>query len=86
MSRLDRLDLTASLDDAKLVYRVLHAHLPEHVELMDSDLLGDLQQRLQAAARADGVDIADHGAWDRWLGNEAAPACGDRVAGRKVLA
>jgi hypothetical protein len=83
---MSRLDLTASLDDAKLVYRVLHAHLPEHVELMDSDLLDALQRRLQAAAQADGVDIADHAAWDRWLGNQGAPSCGDRLGGRKVLA
>jgi hypothetical protein len=83
---MSRLDFSASLDDAKLVYRVLHAHLQEHVELMDSDLLDELQRRLQAAARAEGIDVADHGAWDRWLGNSAAPSCGDRLEGRRVLA
>jgi len=54
--------------DLKLVYRVLHAHLMEHPELMDSAFFHRLQTHLQAKARADGVDITDHAAWARWLG------------------
>ncbi len=63
----------ASLDgfavsDLKLVYRVLHAHLLEHDELMDSELFSQLQALLQKSARADGVDLADHAQWAAWLG------------------
>ena len=54
-------------DDLKLVYRTLHAHLMEHEELMDSAFFLALQTHLQSLARADGVDLADHAAWDRWL-------------------
>ena len=79
------LALTPSLDDAKLVYRVLHTHLAEHLELMDCDLLAELQSRLQQAARAEGVDVGDHAAWDAWLGNEGAPPCDERMAGRRTL-
>jgi hypothetical protein len=77
--------LDASLDDAKLVYRVLHAELTRHLELMDCDLFGALQTLLQERARAAGVDVTDHAAWDAWLGNENATPCGERVAGRRVL-
>jgi hypothetical protein len=63
---------------------VLHAHLMDHVELMDSRFFGELQQHLQALARADGVELADHGAWDRWLGNEATP-CDERMKQRRTL-
>jgi hypothetical protein len=56
-----------ALPDLKLVYRVLHAHLLEHDELMDSELFLNLQTTLQARARKDGVDLADHSAWDGWL-------------------
>ena len=74
-----RMTLTAfEPDDLKLVYRSLHAHLMEHVELMDSRFFGELQQHLQALARKEGVDLADHAAWDRWLGNEATP-CDERM-------
>jgi hypothetical protein len=47
-------------------------------------LLHDLQRDLQRAAQAEGVDIADHGAWDAWLGN-AVTACDVRVAKRRVI-
>lgn len=53
--------------DLKRVYVVLHQHLLEHPELMDSALFSALQARLQAAARTAGVDVTDHAAWDRWL-------------------
>jgi hypothetical protein len=56
-----------SLSDLKQVYRVLHAHLLEHPELMDSELFHQLQSVLQSRARADGIDLADHQAWDGWL-------------------
>lgn len=73
------------LAEQKLVYRVLHKHLTEHAELMDGTFLDDLQRALQHAARADGVDVADHGAWDDWLGNVDAVPCAVRVAHRRVI-
>lgn len=72
------------LDDLKLVYRTLHAHLTEHVDLLDSQFLHDLQGFLQKKARADGVDLADHGQWDAWLGNRYVP-CSERVQARRIL-
>ncbi len=79
------LHLDASEDDAKLIYRVLHAHLREHTELLDSELLEALQGALQRRAREAGVDVTDHAAWDAWLGNVDAPPCEERLAGREVL-
>lgn len=72
------------LNERKLIYRVLHAHLAEHPELMDSEILHELQVGLQKAAQAGGVDVADHGAWDAWLGNPAV-GCDVRVANRRVI-
>lgn len=72
------------LAERKLIYRVLHRHLGEHPELMDSRFLDDLQRDLQTAAQAEGVDIADHGQWDAWLGN-AAVGCDVRVAARRLI-
>ena len=50
------------LSELKLVYRVLHGSLMQHLELMDADFLGDLQSYLRARAADDGVDTSDHGA------------------------
>lgn len=72
------------LSEQKLIYRVLHQHLTAHPELMDCTFLDDLQSNLQKAAQADGVDVADHGAWDTWLGNEVV-GCDVRVAKRQVI-
>jgi hypothetical protein len=65
MSLFDAHDLA----DLKLVYRVLHAHMMEHAEIMDSAFTTELQKYLQGRARADGVELADHAQWDRWLHN-----------------
>jgi hypothetical protein len=73
-----------ALDDLKAIYRVLHAHLLDHVELMDSSLFADLQTHLQEAARQGGVDIGDHGKWDAWLGVESTP-CDIRMQSRRTL-
>ncbi|GJQ26748.1 MAG: hypothetical protein HBSAPP02_17800 [Phycisphaerae bacterium] len=77
----------AALDgeELKLIYRVLHQHLGEHPELMDTDFLIELQNHLQRKARADGVDISDHGAWDRWIGNDDAPSCDLRNVRRRKI-
>lgn len=58
-----------SVDELRLVYRILHRHLAKHPELMDTHFLIELQSFLHDRARADGVDTADHGAWDAWLRN-----------------
>jgi hypothetical protein len=72
------------LAEQKLIYRVMHASLMDHIELMDSQFLHDLQRSLQHAAQAEGVDIADHGAWDRWLGNMPV-ACEVRIGNRHTI-
>ncbi len=72
------------LDELKLIYRVLHRHLAEHTELLDARFFDDLQRHLQRKAQAEGVDVADHGAWDAWLGNVPV-SCAVRVERRSVL-
>ncbi len=63
---------TFALNELKLVYRVLHRSLLNEVGLMDSTFLSQLQAHLQRAARSDGVDTSDHGAWDTWLNKNEA--------------
>ena len=75
---------TIPLAEQKLIYRILHASLIDHVELMDSEFLHDLQRGLQKQAQTEGVDVADHGAWDAWLGNVPVP-CEVRVGKRRTL-
>lgn len=81
--RADAVIAALDADELKLVYRVLHRHLGEHPDLMDTDFLIELQKYLQLRARAEGIDVADHGAWDLWLGNDAAPSCDVRMARRR---
>jgi hypothetical protein len=73
-----------SIEELKLLYRVLHRQLTRHTELLDSHFFHDLQVHLQKQATRDGVDVGDHGAWDAWLGNEA-PGCAERVQKRRVI-
>lgn len=79
--------VVAALDAAelKLVYRVLHSRLADHPELMDTEFLMGLQEYLQSQAKADGVDISDHGAWDVWLGNAGGASCETRMHGRRTI-
>lgn len=83
--RADAVIAAVDADELKLVYRVLHQHLADHPELMDTDFLIELQNYLQRKARAEGVDIADHGAWDRWIGNESSEGCDFRNARRRRI-
>lgn len=55
------------LAELKLIYRLLHSHLQEEIDLMDSQLMHDLQRYLQEQARADGVDVSVHAQWATWL-------------------
>lgn len=59
------------LAELKLIYRILQSQLTEHVELMDSDLLHELQTFLQRQATRDGVDVSMHAQWNAWLGGGA---------------
>lgn len=81
----DSYSFEASAEDMKLVYRVLHRHLGEHLELMDAGFMDELQTALQRQAQEEGVDVGHHGAWDLWLGNDAAPTCEERVKKRETL-
>ena len=72
-----------ALEELKLVYRILHRHLSEHVELMDTHFLIELQNFLHAVAQAEGVDTSNHSAWDVWLGNVDAPTCDVRMRNRQ---
>ena len=74
-----------SVEELKLVYRVLHRHLAEHVELMDTHFLLELQSFLQRQALADGIDPSNHSEWDVWLGNVDPEPCDSRVARRRTL-
>ncbi len=56
-----------AISELKLIYSILHSQVLEHIDLMDSDLLQDLQSFLQSKAKADNVDVSDHGQWDIWL-------------------
>ena len=55
------------LAELKLIYRLLHQQIQQHMELMDSQLLADLQQHLQQQASQDGVDVSLHAQWSAWL-------------------
>lgn len=65
-----------SLEELKLVYRVLHARLINSPALMDTHFVIELQNFLHEQCRNDGIDPTDHGAWDAWLGNRTRPRRG----------
>ncbi|MEJ2398396.1 MAG: hypothetical protein P8Z67_09120 [Gammaproteobacteria bacterium] len=65
-------DLTQyPLQELKLIYRLLHAQLPQQPQLIDSHLLEELQAYLQQQASTDGVDVSHHAQWARWLETES---------------
>ena len=80
MNRFAHFDLS----ELKVVYRALHAHLLDHLELMEGEFLTDLQSWLQLLAAQQGVDVSNHAQWDAWLGN-AHQSCEERVANRVVV-
>ena len=55
------------LAELKLIYRLLHSHLQDEIDLMDSQLMHDLQRHLQDKARTEGVDVSVHAQWATWL-------------------
>ena len=69
-----------ALDELKLVYRVLHRNLLSEEALMDAEFVHSLQTWLQYRAGQDGVDLADHAAWEAWLNGRPPPVpSGGRV-------
>lgn len=65
MNPIDQYDLA----ELKHIYLILHAALPDHPPLMDSELLQDLQTWLQQMAKMEGVDVSHHAQWATWLNN-----------------
>lgn len=75
----------SNIEDVKLIYRTLHRHLADNLDLMDCEFFDALQSALQEKAQAEGVDIGHHGAWDLWLGNLDSVPCEERMKNRKQL-
>ncbi|MEE9273804.1 MAG: hypothetical protein V3V62_00665 [bacterium] len=75
----------AEVDDLKLVYRVLHRHLTENLDLMECAFFDALQSALHQKAQEEGVDIGHHTAWDLWLGHETPVTCEERLKGRRTF-
>lgn len=74
-----------SLEELKMIYRILHRHLAEHPELMDTHFLIELQNYLHRVAVEQDIDSANHSEWDKWLGNVDAPACDVRMQRRSII-
>ena len=56
-----------SLKELKIIYNLLYAQLPAHIELVDSELLQDLQHHLLLQASMEGIDISLRSDWAKWL-------------------
>jgi hypothetical protein len=55
------------IQELKLIYNILHAQLPNHPELIDSEFLQDLQRFILQQAESGGVDITQPIEWANWL-------------------
>jgi len=64
---LENPSLEASLDDLKVIYRVLVAHAADHPELAENAFMTSLDRLLRAQARIEGVDPSDAESWEAWL-------------------
>lgn len=64
---MDSPSLEASLDDLKVIYRVLAQHHAEHPELAGNPFFESLRRLLEAQALAEGVDLEDPADWEAWL-------------------
>ena len=71
---MDNPSLEASLDDLKVIYKVLTTHRPEHPELADNGFYESLKRLLEAQATVEGVDVADAQEWEAWLADVSTPA------------
>jgi hypothetical protein len=70
---MDSPSLEASLDDLKVIYKVLTLHLGEHPELTENSFFDSLKRLLEAQARVEGVDVSDAAEWEAWLADVAEP-------------
>ncbi len=75
-----RFVVTCSLGELKSIYRALFAQLwaDPLADIDETDLLLDLQVLLQREAQAEGVDVSDHSAWSRFLGDLSVAPCEQR--------
>ncbi|MGF1469909.1 MAG: hypothetical protein ACFCGT_27605 [Sandaracinaceae bacterium] len=64
---MDSASLEASLDDLKVIYRVLTQHLDEHGELEHNAFYASLGRLLRQQAAAEGVDPDNRDAFAAWL-------------------
>lgn len=64
---LENPSLEASLDDLKVIYRVLIAHAEDHPELNENAFMTSLERLLRAQAQVEGVDLSDDDSWEAWL-------------------
>ena len=80
---LDNPSLEASLDDLKVIYKVLTVHRGDHPELMHNGFYASLRRLLEAQATVEGVDIADAGEWEAWLADVGVPEV--ETPGRDLL-
>ncbi len=55
------------IEELKLIYLLLHTQIPQHTQLISSDLLQDLQDYLLQQAKTDGVDVTIPKQWNNWL-------------------
>lgn len=62
--------LEASLDELKVIYRVILAHAADHPELEGNEFLDSIRRFLVAQATVEGVDTADEAEWEAWLADE----------------
>lgn len=81
------IELTISLAQLKTLYRALFSRLhaadaDEFDALDEDDMLMTLQRFLQQRAADAGVDVANHSAWDEFLGFRNAPGCEQRFTDR----
>lgn len=56
-----------SIEELKLIYHLLHIQMPQHTQLISSDLLQDLQDYLLQQARNEGINVAERKQWNSWL-------------------
>lgn len=62
--------LEASLEELKVIYRVLLEHAEEHPELEGNEFMDSVRRFLVAQATAEGVDVEDEAEWLAWLADE----------------
>lgn len=85
-----RIELDVSLDQLKRIYTALFCRLQtggcsSFDDLDKDDLLLTVQQYLHQEATRQGVDCADHAAWEQFLGITHPRSCPRRGSGGPAL-